>query len=69
MNTRCVKPLIYAASVFLLLEKNAQAYIDPNSAGLLYQIFFPIIVAVTLAWRWVKESLKALWSKLLRRAD
>lgn len=49
------------------LAREANAYIDPNSAGLLYQIFFPLIVAVTLAWRWVKETVKMLWYKVTRR--
>jgi hypothetical protein len=47
----------------------AHAYIDPNSAGLLYQIFFPIILAVTLAWRWIKETFKQLWLKVTRKAE
>lgn len=49
------------------LAGEARAYIDPNSAGVLYQIFFPLIVAVTLAWRWIKETCKVLWLKLTRR--
>jgi hypothetical protein len=37
------------------VPSDALAYVDPNSAGLLYQIFFPLVVAVTLAWRWLKQ--------------
>jgi hypothetical protein len=50
------------------MAQDARAYIDPNSAGVLYQIFFPVIVAVTLAWRWIKEIAKQVWVKLTRRA-
>jgi hypothetical protein len=47
----------------------AFAYLDPNSAGVLYQIFFPLIVAVTVAWRRVKDVAFLLWTRIRRTLD
>jgi hypothetical protein len=61
--------LLKSVLVAAFTSGEAQAYIDPNSAGLLYQIFFPVILAVTLAWRWIKEMFKQLWVKVTRKAE
>jgi hypothetical protein len=53
----------------LTVASEARAYVDPNSAGLLYQIFFPIVVAVGLGWRWIKETARQLWSKITRKVS
>jgi hypothetical protein len=50
----------------LSVAPEARAYVDPSSAGLLYQIFFPVVVAIGLAWRWIKEMVKQVWSKITR---
>jgi hypothetical protein len=47
----------------------AYAYVDPNSAGLLYQIFFPLVIAVTVAWRWIKDTVSRLWYVIKRTRD
>jgi hypothetical protein len=47
----------------------AQAYVDPNAAGLLYQIFFPLVIAVTVAWRWIKDAVSRLWFFIKRTWD
>ncbi len=41
----------------------AHAYFDPNTGGLLYQIAFPIIVAVGAGWRYIKTGLMALFQR------
>jgi hypothetical protein len=51
------------------IPATAFAYIDPNSAGILYQIFIPLVVAVTLAWRRIKETASGIWLRLRRRWD
>ena len=48
------------------VPRDALAYVDPNSAGLLYQIFFPLILAVTLAWRWLREIATRVLKRLTR---
>jgi hypothetical protein len=47
----------------------AFAYVDPNSAGVLYQFLFPVVVAVGLAWRWVKQMAKDVWSRITRKVS
>jgi len=64
----CGSPILLVLLLAVFMAQDARAYIDPNSAGVLYQIFFPVIVAVTLAWRWIKEIAKQVWVKLTRRA-
>ncbi len=64
---------VCATLTLLLVATDARAYVDPNAAGLLYQIFFPVIIAVTVAWRWIKETVKQLFgairSAVIRRSD
>jgi hypothetical protein len=60
--------LLHTVLLAIFMVKDAHAYIDPNSAGLLYQIFFPVILAVSLTWRWIKEMFKQLWGKVTRKA-
>jgi hypothetical protein len=51
-------------AVAIALPRDANAYVDPNSAGVLYQIFFPLFVMAILAWRWVKETAASLWRRI-----
>jgi hypothetical protein len=60
---------IFIALGALFFAPDARAYVDPNSAGLLYQIFFPIIVAIGLTWRWIKDMARQVWSKFTRKAN
>jgi hypothetical protein len=61
--------VILMVLVALSVATKAQAYVDPNSAGLLYQIFFPVVVAIGLMWRWVKEAIKQAWLKIVRKEN
>jgi hypothetical protein len=56
--------MLYVMVATVFMVRDARAYIDPNSAGILYQILFPVVVAVTVAWRWIKEMCKQLWAKV-----
>ena len=47
----------------------AYAYVDPNSAGLLYQILFPMLVAIASVATALRRSLARLWRRLIRRAE
>lgn len=59
---RCLALLALALAV-----GDAQAYIDPNAGGLLYQILFPVIVAIGAAWAGLRHKISYWWS-LLRDA-
>jgi hypothetical protein len=70
-NLRYIYLVVLVAAI--ATPHDALAYVDPNSAGLLYQIFFPIVVAATLAWRWIKRWIKEtaiwLWQRIRRPTD
>lgn len=53
----------------LLLPTSAFAYIDPNAGGLLYQILFPVIVAIGALWAGFRHKLSYLWWRLRGRPD
>src|SRR5882762_5173820 len=53
-NSRHASLVILVSVAAIVVPRDATAYVDPNSAGILYQIFFSVIVAVALAWRWIK---------------
>ena len=56
---------MWAVVLLLCLSApNANAYIDPNAGGLLYQILLPLIVAVTAGWRYVKMTARNLIHRL-----
>lgn len=45
----------------------AQAYVDPNSAGPLYQLLFPMLVAIGSAITVCRRALRRVWLRLLGR--
>lgn len=51
----------------------AQAYIDPNAGGLLFQLLAPVFAAAVGAWlflrRWIAEHCRRLWRRLLGRRE
>ena len=49
------------------LPLDALAYIDPNAGGLLYQILFPVIVAIGAAWAGLRHKIVDWWSRLRGR--
>jgi hypothetical protein len=53
----------------ILLPVAAFAYVDPNAAGLLYQIFFPLVVAATIAWRRIKDLMSWVWFRIKQTWD
>jgi hypothetical protein len=55
--------------VVLLAPVAAFAYIDPNAPGLLYQLLFPLIVSITIAWRRLKDVASWLWLRIWRKGD
>jgi len=63
MSTGKLVRSIVVASI-LMAPKVVFAYVDPNSAGVLYQLLFPLIVGVSLAWRWIARTFRAFQSWL-----
>ena len=46
----------------------AQAYIDPNAGGMLFQLLAPVLAALIGGWlflrRWIADVARRLWRKL-----
>jgi amino acid transporter len=47
--------------------RSAQAYVDPNSVGPLYQFLFPVLVAVASGFAVLKRTILRAWNRLLGR--
>lgn len=51
----------------------AQAYIDPNAGGVLFQLLAPLFAAAVGAWvvarRWIVEQCRRLWRRLTGRPE
>jgi hypothetical protein len=59
------------ALVGLTLSGPAQAYIDPNAGGMLFQLLAPLFAALVGAWmflrRWIAEWARRAWARLTGR--
>lgn len=43
----------------------AQAYVDPNSGGILFQLLTPLVALAAAGWAFARQQLVRLWSGLL----
>lgn len=47
---------------------SAQAYIDPNAGGMLFQLLAPMLAALIGGWlflrRWIADLARRLWRRL-----
>lgn len=57
--------LVIACFIALMPLRSAQAYIDPNAAGPLYQFLFPMLVALAAAVAAARRMLKRLWNRVV----
>lgn len=64
--------LALALATSLMFSLPAQAYIDPNAGGMLFQLLAPVFAAVIGGWlvlrRWISARLRQLWHRLTGRA-
>ena len=60
--------LVELAAVTALLAcaplESAFAYVDPNSAGWLYQLIFPLLIAIGTAFAALRRVIARAWSRL-----
>jgi putative effector of murein hydrolase len=59
-----VKRVALVLLMLLLPLRSAEAYIDPNSAGSLYQFLFPMLVALASGIAATRHWLKRIWARL-----
>jgi len=48
---------------------NCHAYIDPNAGGFLFQLLFPLVIAVVGAWTVFRQRIGAVLNRLRRRSS
>lgn len=62
-----IAQLTLAAVVTVLPLGAAHAYVDPNSAGPLYQLLFPLLVAIASVIAAGRRAWAKLWRQLIHR--
>jgi hypothetical protein len=64
-SKQCPCACFLLVALFLWAPGTAFAYFDPNAGGLLYQLLFPLLVAVVATWRYIKMIVASLWQRIL----
>jgi hypothetical protein len=59
-----IGPLALAALVATAPLRSAHAYVDPNAAGPLYQLLFPLLVAIASGLAMLRRVIGRLWNRL-----
>ena len=55
---------------FVLLSAisgGAHAYIDPNAGGWLFQLLFPLLIAIAGAWAVLRQKIAQFFSRIIAR--
>jgi hypothetical protein len=63
-RTTLIGMLAVVAVLTCMPMKAAYAYIDPNSAGALYQFLFPLLVAIGSAFAFLRRTIVSAFSRL-----
>lgn len=58
--------VLSAMLAWTLIPATAFAYIDPNTGGMLFQILAPLIAAITSAWLFARDRIKAACYRVYR---
>lgn len=57
--------------LWLTFAGPAQAYVDPNAGGMLFQLLAPVMAAVVGGWlflrRWISDLARRTWRRLTGR--
>lgn len=53
-----------SALPLLSVSLAANAYIDPNSGGLLFQVLTPILIVLAAGWHWIRDGVLRMFSKI-----
>jgi len=61
----CATLLVFAGFLSVIPLQSAQAYIDPNSAGALYQFLFPLLIAAAGMFAALRRHIARLCSRLI----
>jgi hypothetical protein len=59
--------LLMVLLIVLGLPGQADAYVDPNTGGYIFQILFPIVSAIVAAFLFFKSQIVNMWKKVVGR--
>ena len=59
------RAMLIAAIVGVAWPASSYAYIDPNAGGWLFQMIFPVLVAIAATWAFLKDKAKTIVRRLL----
>lgn len=62
-----MRPTVLIALAVLASGQEAHAYIDPNVGGWLYQLLFPLLIAIAGAWAVLRHKISAFFSAFAKR--
>lgn len=57
------------AFVLLMKSPDSYAYIDPNTGGWLFQLLFPVLVAIGIAWNFIKAKVRTFLGWIFKRSE
>ncbi len=57
--------LVASVMLCVALTSSAQAYVDPNTVGPIYQFLFPLLVAIASGFAMFKRAVKRMWHRLV----
>lgn len=60
-------PWLLVSILALAAASPAHAYIDPNLGGWLYQLLFPLLLAIAGTWAVLREKISAIVSRFVQR--
>jgi hypothetical protein len=61
-------PPTILAFCLMVVALPAQAYLDPNSGGLLFQVLMPLFIGLMAGWSWLKRGFRDLLNRVLEWA-
>jgi hypothetical protein len=63
--------LLLLLMLWLSYSGSAQAYVDPNAGGMLFQLLAPVMAAIVGGWlflrRWISDLARRTWRRLTGR--
>ena len=67
LRQRFSSAILLTALTIFAFPSDCEAYLDPNIGGSLFQLLFPVLVAIAGAWAILRDRTKKFLEKILRR--
>jgi hypothetical protein len=59
--------VLLALALLVFDPQEAHAYLDPNIGGWLYQLLFPLLIAIAGAWAVLRHKISEFFSALFKK--